>query len=66
MRYEILLVSEAGHDPITKEYRAEQSEIVTVEAESLWDARNIAPIFMKMSIRGQLLRFYHEGREIER
>lgn len=64
MRYEIRVTAVAGYEPLTGKWQPEQSEVVTVEAESIQKARNLVPVFMKMTVKGQLLRFTHEGRQI--
>ena len=64
MRYEIKMVAVAGNNPLTGEFQPEQVEVVTVEAESIQKARNLAPVFMQMRVLGQLIRFYHNGQEI--
>lgn len=66
MIYDIKIVAVAGNNPLTSKWDEEQSEVVTVEAESLWAARNRVPVFMKMAVQGQLLRFYYRGKLIQR
>jgi len=64
MRYKITVVAVAGENPLTGEFQPEQIEVVVVDAASPHNARNLVPVFMKMSVKGQLLRFYHDGQEI--
>lgn len=64
MRYEIEVVAVAGTNPLTTAPQPERRETVVVEAESLQKARNLVPVFMKMSVQGQLLEFYHKGEKI--
>lgn len=64
MRYKILVVAVAGKNPITGEFQPEQSEVVTVQAESLQHARNLVPVYMKMRVQGQELKFFRNGVQI--
>lgn len=65
MKYRILLVAEAGPDPLTCEHREPNEEVVEVEADSLEHAKRRAKHVMTMNLSGQLLRVYDDATGVE-
>lgn len=63
--YHIDVIAEPGYCELTNRYVSEQlTEVVTVEAATLTEARNLVPVFMRMRPRGQTLHMFHNGVEI--
>lgn len=63
--YQIKIVALASTNPITKKFMPQQEEIVTVVAPNLRKARNLAPVYMNMTVLGQEVQFFHDGKLIE-
>lgn len=62
--YEIKIVAEAGTNPFTGASMPELSELFTVEAGTLEEARRLAPVYMHIKAYGRLVRFFHNGTEL--
>lgn len=62
--YTIEVVAEACADPFTGQALPEQRETLTIAAASLDEARKLAPVYMTIKVRGQLLRFFNNGVEL--
>lgn len=62
--YEIKIVAEAGTNPVTGASMPEASELVTVAAETLDEARRLVPVYTKIKAFGRLVRYFHNGTEL--
>jgi hypothetical protein len=61
--YKINIIREPGPDPLTGELYPFEHEEFTVEATSERSAYVLACTLFKMTVRGQLLRFFIDGVE---
>lgn len=61
--YTVNIVREPGEDPLTGEFYPFEHEELKVEAVSEQSAYDIACSIFKMKVRGQLLRFFIDGKE---
>ncbi len=64
MKYQITVKAESGINPVTGASMPESSELVTVEAGTLDEARRLVPVFMRTKAQGRLLQFFHNGTEL--
>lgn len=56
--YHILVIREAGNDPLTSEFYPQATEEFTVEATSRRTAFDLAQILFTLKARGQFMHFY--------
>lgn len=61
--YKVNILREPGDDPLTGEFYPFEHEELNIEATSEKSAYDIACTIFKMKVRGQLLRFFIDGKE---
>lgn len=62
--YQIKIVALEGINPATNKFMPRQEEIVTITASNLRKARNLVPVYMRMTILGQHVQFFCNGKLI--
>ncbi|GAB3194067.1 hypothetical protein ABID22_000344 [Pontibacter aydingkolensis] len=61
--YIVNIIREPGEDPLSGEFYPFEHEELKIEATSIKSAYDIACAIFKMKVRGQLLRFFIDGKE---